>query len=42
MNSRRLRLLVCAILALLPVSAANSAEAPKAGGILNATHRSAA
>ena len=37
MNSRRLRLLVCAFLALLPVSAANSAEAPKAGGILNAT-----
>lgn len=37
MNSRRLRLLVCAFLALLPVPAANSAEAPKAGGILNAT-----
>ena len=37
MNSRRLRLLVCAFLALFPVSAANSAEAPKAGGILNAT-----
>ena len=37
MNSRRLRLLVCAFLALLPVSAANSGEAPKTGGILNAT-----
>ena len=37
MKSRRLRLLVCAFLALLPVSAANSAETPKAGGILNAT-----
>jgi len=37
MNSRRLRLLVYAFLALLPVSAANSAETPKPGGILNAT-----
>jgi peptide/nickel transport system substrate-binding protein len=37
MSSRRLRLLVYAFLAFLPVSAANSAETPKAGGILNAT-----
>jgi peptide/nickel transport system substrate-binding protein len=37
MNIRCWRLLVCAILALLPISAANSADAPKAGGILNAT-----
>jgi peptide/nickel transport system substrate-binding protein len=37
MNRRGWRLLVCAILALLPVSTANAAEAPKAGGILNAT-----
>src|SRR5215831_9488700 len=37
MNSRRLRLWVCAFLVLLPVWAANAAEAPKAGGILNAT-----
>jgi len=37
MNSRRLGLWVCAFLVLLPVSAANAAEAPKAGGILNAT-----
>jgi peptide/nickel transport system substrate-binding protein len=37
MNIRCWRLLVCAILALLPISAANSTDAPKAGGILNAT-----
>jgi peptide/nickel transport system substrate-binding protein len=37
MNSRRLRLLVCAFLALLPFSTANPAPTPRAGGILNAT-----
>ena len=37
MKRRSWRLLVCAFLAFLPVSAANSAEVPKAGGILNAT-----
>jgi peptide/nickel transport system substrate-binding protein len=37
MNSRRLRLLVCALLALLPFSTANPAPTPREGGILNAT-----
>ena len=37
MNRRSWKLLVCVLLAFLPVSAANSAQTPKAGGILNAT-----
>lgn len=37
MNRRDWKLLVLALLAILPVSAANSAQAPKPGGILSAT-----
>jgi len=37
MKRRIGRLVVCVVLALLPVAAAESAQAPKAGGILNAT-----
>lgn len=37
MKRRISRLVVCVVLALLPVAAAESAQAPKAGGVLNAT-----
>ena len=37
MNKLGWRLLLCMLLAVLAVSAANSAETPKAGGVLNAT-----